>query len=247
VLLYRDGQLLASLEADALVYYDAGVAAGHRLYRLDIVLQAGPGNEAALIDFLECHVDVPGAPGITCAVFGGVAIPPQLEINWVPLPPAPLVEKILVYQGDAVVAELDAGATSWSGEAFAGESLYTVVARFVPPDGEMAIGSCLVDYEPPVIGGFVRGDANGDEEPDLGDVLGIVYYLFAEGAAPPCPKSADADDSGVIEATDAIRIANYLFLSGPPPAPPFPRCGHDPTGDDLPCDLYISCFNPPPP
>jgi len=46
--------------------------------------------------------------------------------------------------------------------------------------------------------------------------------------------SADADDSGILDITDPIRILGYLFLGGEaPPAPGAGACGVDRTPDRL--------------
>jgi hypothetical protein len=42
----------------------------------------------------------------------------------------------------------------------------------------------------------------------------------------------DTDDSGALNATDAMRTLNYLFKDGPAPAGPYPAKGEDPTASD---------------
>ena len=57
--------------------------------------------------------------------------------------------------------------------------------------------------------------------------------------------SADANDTGNIEITDAIIIFSWLFTGGAPPAPPTPSspgypaedCGVDETEDGLGCEM----------
>jgi hypothetical protein len=52
----------------------------------------------------------------------------------------------------------------------------------------------------------------------------------------------DADDSGSLEISDGVRVFNFLFLGGQPPAPPFPDCGLDDSpATQLPCDSYDQC------
>ncbi len=53
-------------------------------------------------------------------------------------------------------------------------------------------------------GSFLRGDANADRAFDLTDVIFTHSYLFTGGRVPDCAKSADADDNGAVEITDAI-------------------------------------------
>ena len=47
-----------------------------------------------------------------------------------------------------------------------------------------------------------------------------------------CADSADLNDSGAIELTDAILVFQYLFRDGLQPAEPFEECGVDPTAND---------------
>ena len=82
---------------------------------------------------------------------------------------------------------------------------------------------------------FLRGDANEDLVINLGDVISILSYLFASGSAPDCVDALDTNDSGGVNIADAINELSYLFSGGPPPAPPFPDVGVDPTPDSLPC------------
>ena len=68
-----------------------------------------------------------------------------------------------------------------------------------------------------------------------------MIFLFSGGAPPACMDSADANDTGFIEITDAIIIFSWLFTGGAPPAPPTPSspgypaedCGVDETEDGL--------------
>ncbi|MBI4606255.1 MAG: hypothetical protein HY721_30180, partial [Planctomycetes bacterium] len=46
---------------------------------------------------------------------------------------------------------------------------------------------------------------------------------------------ADADDSGTLEITDAIRLLLHLFAGGPAPPEPYPEAGEDLTPDGLTC------------
>src|SRR4030095_10434866 len=100
-----------------------------------------------------------------------------------------------------------------------GEHLYTVVA-VVKPDDQFFVGSCIEDYEPPIVGGLIRGDCDGDEGSDISDCVCIASFLFEAGAEPPCLQSVDVDDSGQVDLTDAVYLALHLFSGGPPPAPP---------------------------
>ncbi|MCA8962755.1 MAG: hypothetical protein KDC38_19665 [Planctomycetes bacterium] len=82
---------------------------------------------------------------------------------------------------------------------------------------------------------FLRGDCNDDGAHDLADAVFAEQYLFVGGADPACAKACDANDDGFLDLGDPITLLNWLFSDGPPPGPPFPQCGDDPTPDAIPC------------
>ena len=65
--------------------------------------------------------------------------------------------------------------------------------------------------------------------------------LPAGGERPRCEKAADADDSGVLDVSDAILLLRNLFAGGEPPAEPFSACGEDATEDALRCIDHDLC------
>lgn len=85
---------------------------------------------------------------------------------------------------------------------------------------------------------FIRGDANRDRRVNIVDVITVLRALFfsGDGTNPgtllPCRDAADVDDSGSVEVTDAISLANYLFGRGAAPVLPFPNAGRDWSDDD---------------
>ncbi len=83
---------------------------------------------------------------------------------------------------------------------------------------------------------FVRGDATGDGLVQHEDPVAILRHLFLGEGEIGCQDSGDANDSGRLDVSDAIYLFRYLYLSGSPPAGPFPECGADRTTDSLePC------------
>lgn len=67
------------------------------------------------------------------------------------------------------------------------------------------------------IGSYILGDANYDQDVNVGDVVYVVSYLFRSGP-PPIPYfSGDASGDGIIDVGDVIHLVNYLFRDGPPP------------------------------
>jgi hypothetical protein len=85
-------------------------------------------------------------------------------------------------------------------------------------------------------GAFIRGDVDRDGTVAITDPIRYLNFAFLGLGPIPCDDAADTDDSGALNLTDPIRTLNHLFLGGPPPAPPFPAPGADPTPDSLaPC------------
>jgi hypothetical protein len=112
------------------------------------------------------------------------------------------------------------------------------------PSGVMLVAEETTATTPPtgnvvVVGGwrnlFKRGDANGSGIVDISDAIAISDWVTPPGAVPPCLDGADADDDSKVLQADADHILNFLFSGGPPPKPPFPNCGRDPTADLLDC------------
>jgi hypothetical protein len=63
------------------------------------------------------------------------------------------------------------------------------------------------------------GDANGDGQISLSDVVFLVNYLFI-GGTPPEPLSAgDANGDCAVDLADGVYLVNYLFIGGPMPKP----------------------------
>ena len=70
----------------------------------------------------------------------------------------------------------------------------------------------------------------------------MLNFLFLGGPIPNCLDSADADDNGRVELSDAVGVFGYLFLGIDPPAAPGPtECGVDTTDDELDCSEHGSC------
>ena len=60
---------------------------------------------------------------------------------------------------------------------------------------------------------FIRGDANGDGQVNVGDAVYTIAYVFSGGPPPqpynPC--SGDANCDGVFDAMDITQIVNVIF------------------------------------
>ena len=62
---------------------------------------------------------------------------------------------------------------------------------------------------------YAVGDADGDGALTVGDVFGLINYLFAAGAAPI--GSGDVDGDRNVTVQDVFALVNYLFSGGAPP------------------------------
>ena len=76
---------------------------------------------------------------------------------------------------------------------------------------------------------------------EVEDPVFTLNWLFVGGPAPACPKSADADDSGRVDISDAIFSLGCKFLGDSCPPSHFPECGPDLTADDLDCASFSVC------
>lgn len=92
-----------------------------------------------------------------------------------------------------------------------------------------------------IVNAFSRGDVNGDGVHTLADPLYELDALFEGNVELTCADAADINDDGQLAIDDPIALLNGLFLGGPPPAPPFPDCGADTTGDALDCEIPPNC------
>lgn len=61
------------------------------------------------------------------------------------------------------------------------------------------------------------GDMDGSGAITIADVVFLINYMFAGGAAPEPFAVADVDCSGTISISDAVHLVNYFFAGGPAP------------------------------
>lgn len=87
---------------------------------------------------------------------------------------------------------------------------------------------------------FSRGNANGDRELNLADVLYTLGYLFRGNPVQvPCADALDSNDDGSLNIADAVYVLYSLFGGGLAPPPPAGECGKDPTADALSCEANL--------
>lgn len=61
------------------------------------------------------------------------------------------------------------------------------------------------------------GDANDDNEVNVGDAVFLINYTFKGGPAPQALCNGDANSDCTINIGDAVYIVNYAFKGGPSP------------------------------
>jgi hypothetical protein len=65
---------------------------------------------------------------------------------------------------------------------------------------------------------FECGDANGDCNVSLSDIVYLISYLFKGGSVPlPIQGAGDANCDGNVSLSDIVYLINYLFKGGAPP------------------------------
>jgi hypothetical protein len=88
---------------------------------------------------------------------------------------------------------------------------------------------------------FVRGDTDAEGTRNLADVIGVLEFLFRDGAVPSCSKAADSNDDGRVNVLDPLLLLSFLFRDGAPLPEPAAGCGDDPTADELSCETFPAC------
>jgi hypothetical protein len=65
------------------------------------------------------------------------------------------------------------------------------------------------------------GDANGDQNVNVGDVVYLVGYLYRGGPLPVCPANrGDVNNDGVTNVGDVVYLVGFLYRGGPDPICP---------------------------
>jgi len=116
--------------------------------------------------------------------------------------------------------------TDMDGDGFGnpGYSANTCAADNCPaeynPDQADTDGDGLGDAcEDNPCGNYYPGDANGDQQVNVGDAVRIINYIF-KGGSPPTPfltLSCDATADCHCNVGDPVWIIGYVFKGGPPP------------------------------
>ena len=234
--LWRDNMLRVILPGDAVSAVDAPVPAGDHQYCVVPLVDGVPLLPACcVLAVAACPAVAP--PRILICETGVCEMVRLLWEN------ADACDAVEVTRNGTKIADLPGTATTFTDEESPVEGhRYCVVAlsggvRSYP-------ACCFVEVEecPPGIR-FVRGDTNTDGEPDIGDAINILSFLFAQEAPPPCLDAADANDDEEVDIGDAVFLLSFLFAEGPDPLAPYPVCGLDPASavENIDCERYAPC------
>jgi hypothetical protein len=68
-----------------------------------------------------------------------------------------------------------------------------------------------------MINGYICGDANFDDGVNVGDVVGLISYIFKDGDRPYPLISGDVNTDGDVNTGDPVYLINYIFKGGPAP------------------------------
>jgi hypothetical protein len=68
--------------------------------------------------------------------------------------------------------------------------------------------------------GYFCGDANSDGQPNVGDAVFLINYVFKGGPAPDLLEAGDANCDGQVNIGDAVYLIAYVFNGGPMPCCP---------------------------
>jgi hypothetical protein len=98
----------------------------------------------------------------------------------------------------------------------------------------------LMAGPPAIRPSFIRGDADGNGEPEVTDAISLLGYLFLNGSEPGCLSAADANDDDAIDISDCLALLWHLFFQDTPLPEPSPDCGADPT-PGLSCENPLQC------
>jgi len=143
-------------------------------------------------------------------------------------------DSLRIYRGVPLVATVGGDETTWTDPGVGlGARAWRVTG--VKSEMESAPAACSL-----IVAGiqpqFLRGDVNGDGSIDLSDPILLLGWLFSSAAPLACDDAGDVNDDGALDLSDPISLLGYLFSGGPPPAPPWPSPGIDPTVDNLGCE-----------
>lgn len=170
-------------------------------------------------------IDISGSPPATITIYVGDFVggktagdvdQPTVRINGTVLPLASTIEpSVPPFTGDVLVLTVSTGSFLATYDPILGynERTYSVSWTY-SGEGE----SNLIEGQVVLINeAYLRGDANGDGNINVGDPVFIVGYVFRGGPAPDPLEAGDANCDAKINVGDAVYLVSYIFRGGPPP------------------------------
>jgi hypothetical protein len=135
-------------------------------------------------------------------VYDNASIKLYLDGNSTPVAEAPATGRIVQQNDGTYIARYDW--SGWEQSFFSGViDEVRISSTALPPDQFLAFS--------------LPGDANGDGQLNVSDVVYLINYLFIGGPAPGCHLAGDVNCDGAINVTDVVYLINYLFIGGPAP------------------------------
>ena len=67
------------------------------------------------------------------------------------------------------------------------------------------------------LGASICGDANGDGNTDIDDVVYVIDYVFGDGPGPDPLCTGDANGDDIVDISDVVYLIDLIFSGGPPP------------------------------
>lgn len=194
------------------------------------VAPAGDVNADGFADFvIAAHIGFPPDPGHAYLIFG--------SSEWEsPLSLTRLRERGVRIDGFVELSSFNAKmheVVDQNGDGISDLVLHDQGHPPLPGEPEGQPSRIFVVYGEASSRPFLRGDVSADGRLGLDDAILILGDLFQGERRIQCKDAADVDDDGRVLLTDAIRVLLYLFLSGDPPAAPWPDAGFDETLDEL--------------
>ena len=99
--------------------------------------------------------------------------------------------------------------------AYEGSSIIDVIAE--DQAGGVDTVRVTINVTDPTIPLYTCGDADGNDDVDIDDVVYLISYIFAGGSAPDPLAAGDVDCSGEVDIDDAVYVITYIFAGGNAP------------------------------
>ncbi len=129
-------------------------------------------------------------------------------------PPTDGSEVALVNSGEGVISDaIDNGDGSFSAtmSILASAGVDTITAYIT------AGGQVVELNQNPVLHYLNCGDANADNDTNIGDAVFLINYIFNAGEPPILDQAGDANCDGGTNIGDAVYLINYIFNAGAQP------------------------------